>query len=240
MNSDTLKRTTDFNALVEVEGLNKTYTTEAGEFQVLKNVNLTLHPGEMVSIMGPSGSGKSSLLFILGLFQPPSGGRYRVTGRDVLALDRAEQADFRRNSIGFVFQSCDLLDHSTVFENLEFPLIYGGVAKADRPDMIREALNRVNLGHRIYHPANFLSGGERQRVAVARALVNDPPFILADEPTGQLDTKNGKMVMDHFEHIVQESGKAVLVVTHDPEVGQRCHRLCVLRDGELHESPSGN
>lgn len=238
MSSDTVKRKAYPDALVEVIGLNKTYTTEAGEFEVLSDVNLTLGPGEMVAIMGPSGSGKSSLLFILGLFQPPTGGIYRVTGRDVLNLDRTQQADFRRNRIGFVFQSCDLLDHSTVFENLEFPLIYGGVEKADRPEMILEALNRVNLGHRIYHPANFLSGGERQRVAVARALVNDPPFILADEPTGQLDTKNGKMIMDHFQHIVEESGKAILVVTHDPEVGRRCQRICVLRDGELHEEPS--
>ena len=219
--------------VVEVASLTKTYHTPGGDIQVLKDVNLLLDEGEMVAIMGPSGSGKSSLMFILGLFQPPTSGQYLVTGQDVLSLDRDAQADFRSTRMGFVFQSCDLLDNSTVFENLEFPLIYRGVEPGLRGKMVQEALDRVGLGHRIRHPANYLSGGERQRVAVARALVNDPPFILADEPTGQLDFTNSQKVMEHFTYLVEEVGKAVLVVTHDPAVAQKCHRTYVLREGML-------
>lgn len=219
--------------VVEVVNLTKTYHTPGGDIQVLKDVNLLLDAGEMVAIMGPSGSGKSSLMFILGLFQPPTSGQYLVTGEDVLSLDRDAQAEFRSTKMGFVFQSCDLLDNSTVFENLEFPLIYRGVEPGRRGDMVKEALDRVGLAHRIKHPANYLSGGERQRVAVARALVNDPPFILADEPTGQLDFKNSQKVMEHFTYLVREVGKAVLVVTHDPAVAQKCERTYVLREGML-------
>jgi putative ABC transport system ATP-binding protein len=222
--------------VVEVKRLSKTYHTPGGEIQVLKSVNLFLLQGEMVAIMGPSGSGKSSLMFILGLFQPPSSGEYLVTGQDVLSLDANAQADFRSTKMGFVFQSCDLLENSTVYENLEFPLMYRGLERKDRGPLIREALKRVGLAHRIKHPANYLSGGERQRVAVARSLVNDPPFILADEPTGQLDAKNSQMVMGHFQHLVENDRKAVLIVTHDPAVAKCCHRICVLREGMLHEA----
>jgi putative ABC transport system ATP-binding protein len=148
-------------------------------------------------------------------------------------LDRTSQAEFRRRQVGFVFQSCDLLENSTVYENLEFPLIYAGVDRRDRSDRIISALERVNLGHRLYHSANHLSGGERQRVAVARALVNEPQVILADEPTGQLDRDNGHLIMDHFEEIVATGETAVVVVTHDQEIAARCSRINVLTDGIL-------
>jgi len=220
--------------LIQVTDLTKTYHNGAGPIEVLRDVNLVVCPGEMVAVMGPSGSGKSTLLYILGLLQAPSSGSYRWEGTDILSLDRVQQAEFRRRRLGFVFQSCDLLENSNVYENLEFPLIYEGVDKQERPPRILEALERVNLGHRLYHSANLLSGGERQRVAVARALVNRPQLILADEPTGQLDRRHGHLIMEHFEEIVAGTETAVVVVTHDPEIGARCTRVCPMEDGVLY------
>ncbi|MGB7913482.1 MAG: ABC transporter ATP-binding protein [Desulfobaccales bacterium] len=222
-------------ALIHISNLTKNYQTDAGAIQVLKSVNLQIYPGEIVAVMGPSGSGKSTLLFILGIFISPTQGAYILGGEDVLRLDRDAQAEFRRNRVGFVFQSCDLLEHSTVYENLEYPLIYAGVDRRDRPGRITSALEMVNLGHRIHHSSNQLSGGERQRVAVARALVNQPQFILADEPTGQLDRSHGHRIMDHFAEIVKSGQTSVLVVTHDPEMAARCTRVCSIKDGILYE-----
>lgn len=222
-------------ALIEVSQLSKNYANGAGIIPVLREVNLKVYPGEMIAVMGPSGCGKSTLLFILGLFLQPTQGSYRLAGRDVLAIDRAAQAEFRRQQVGFVFQTCDLLENSTVYENLEFPLIYNGVERRERPAKIAAALEMVNLGNRIHHASNHLSGGERQRVAVARALVNSPRVILADEPTGQLDRQHGHLVMDHFVEIVRQGTASVMVVTHDPEIAARCTRVCSLEDGVLHE-----
>ncbi len=222
-------------ALIQVSELTKTYQTEAGTINVLKDVSLKVYPGEIVAVMGPSGSGKSTFLFILGIFISPTRGSYILGGQDVLRLDRNAQAEFRRNRVGFVFQSCDLLENSTVYENLEFPLIYAGIDRRERPARIAAALDLVNLGHRIHHSSNRLSGGERQRVAVARALVNQPQVILADEPTGQLDRSHGHQVMDHFAEIVNHSQTSVVVVTHDPEMAARCTRICSMKDGILYE-----
>jgi ABC-type lipoprotein export system ATPase subunit len=222
-------------ALIKVTDLYKTYDNGIDLIHVLRDINLKVYPGEIVAIMGPSGSGKSTLLFILGIFLLPSSGSYFLGGQDVLGLDRTGQAEFRRNRVGFVFQSCDLLENSTVYENLEFPLIYAGVERRDRPERITAALERVNLGHRMHHSSNRLSGGERQRVAVARALVNQPQVILADEPTGQLDRSHGHQVMDHFGKIVSDGKTAMIVVTHDPEMAARCTRICSIRDGVLYE-----
>ncbi len=222
-------------ALIKVTDLSKTYDNGVDLIHVLRDINLKVYPGEIVAIMGPSGSGKSTLLFILGIFLLPSSGSYFLGGQDVLGLDRAAQAEFRRSRVGFVFQSCDLLENSTVYENLEFPLIYAGVERRDRPERIITALERVNLGHRMHHSSNRLSGGERQRVAVARALVNQPQVILADEPTGQLDRSHGHLVMDHFGEIVSDGKTAMVVVTHDPEMAARCTRICSIRDGVLYE-----
>jgi len=219
-------------SLIQARQLTMTYPNGAGDIQVLRGVSVSLHPGEMLAIMGPSGSGKSTLLYILGLLLKPTGGSYWLAGEDVLALDRRAQALCRRERLGFVFQTCDLLENSTVYENLEFPLIYAGVSPRERRERILMALEQVNLGHRLRHAANRLSGGERQRVAVARALVNRPQVILADEPTGQLDHRQGHLVMDHFE-AVAERGTGIIVVTHDPEIAARCHRIYPLRDGRL-------
>ncbi len=221
--------------LINVSDLAKSYSNGAGGIPVLREVNLEVYHGEMVAVTGPSGCGKSTLLFILGLFLSPSGGSYYFAGEDVLAFDRSAQAEFRRKRVGFVFQTADLLENSIVYENLEFPLIYAGADRPERRDRISEALNLVNLAHRINHPANHLSGGERQRVSVARALVNKPQVILADEPTGQLDRKNTQLIMGHFQRIVTEAETAVIVVSHDPEVASRCSRIYLLEDGILKE-----
>jgi putative ABC transport system ATP-binding protein len=222
-------------ALIQITGLEKSYANGAGLIQVLRSIDLEVYPGEMAAVMGPSGSGKTTLLFILGLFLQPTKGSYRLAGRNVLKLDRSSQAEFRRQQVGFVFQGCDLLENSTVYENLEFPLIYAGVDRRERPARIIAALNQVNLGHRIHHAANHLSGGERQRVAVARALVNQPQVILADEPTGQLDQSQSHLIMDHFQDIVTKGDTAIVVVTHDPEIAARCTRIWFLEDGVLFE-----
>ncbi len=224
------------SVLIQVSDLMKAYGNDTTDIPVLRGVNMKIRRGEMVAVTGPSGCGKSTLLFILGLFLFPSEGSYYFAGRDVLALSRSGQAEFRRKQVGFVFQTADLLENSTVYENLEFPLIYANVNQRKRPGMISEALELVNLSHRIRHPANHLSGGEKQRVAVARALVNRPQVILADEPTGQLDRDNTQFIMDYFERIVTEAHTTLIVVTHDPQVAARCKRNYVLENGVIKEA----
>ena len=219
--------------VIDIQHLTKNYVTGPETIPVLKDINLQVRRGEMVAIMGPSGSGKSTLLFILGIFQPPTAGTYKVSGIDVLSLSRDAQAIFRREKMGFVFQSCDLLENSTVYENLELPLISTGVKRGERADKIMEALHRVNLEHRVRQPSNRLSGGERQRVAIARALVNEPEFILADEPTGQLDQANSERIMDYFVKITDQARVAMVVVTHDAATADRCSRKSLLAGGEL-------
>ncbi|MCP4666674.1 MAG: ABC transporter ATP-binding protein [Deltaproteobacteria bacterium] len=222
---------TPSDALISVADLVKTYENGAVGIPVIRDVNLQVFQGEIVAVTGPSGCGKSTLLFMLGLFLSPTAGTYHFGGEDVLTLGRSDQAEFRRSRVGFVFQTSDLLENSTVYENLEYPLIYAGVPQGERSHRIEAALKLVNLRHRIRHPANHLSGGERQRVAVARALVNRPQVILADEPTGQLDRDNTRIIMDHFEGIAAEGDTAVILVTHDPQVAARCTRVCILEDG---------
>jgi putative ABC transport system ATP-binding protein len=221
--------------LIQVKDLGQDYPDGANVLNILKEINLEVKAGEILAIMGPSGSGKSTLLFILGLLLKPSRGAYYLLGKDVMHFDRAQQSAYRRQCLGFVFQSCDLIESSTVYENLEFPLIYAGVEKKRRPEWIAAALERVNLGHRIYHRTNRLSGGEQQRVAVARALVNHPRIILADEPTGHLDRANGQLVKGHFEEFVAGGQNAVVIVTHDPDIADRCHRTYVLVDGRFQQ-----
>jgi putative ABC transport system ATP-binding protein len=231
--SDPATACTNGEPLVYVSGLTKQYRNGEAVVPVLHGVELSVFRGEMVAIMGASGSGKSTLLFILGLFLAPTEGVYRVLGEDVLKLDRTTQARFRRRFVGFVFQSCNLIENSTVYENLELPLIYAGVRRKERHPKIHDALARVNLSHRIHHPSNLLSGGEQQRVAVARAFVNSPQLILADEPTGQLDRKHGQIVMDYFRHFVADGTTAMMIVTHDPEVASYCNRVYRLDDGVI-------
>jgi putative ABC transport system ATP-binding protein len=234
MNEVTPKRTAPV-PLIQVSRLSKSYHNGHHQIPVLREVSFLVDRGEMVAVMGPSGSGKSTLLYILGLLLRPGGGTYYLGGEDVLSLDSAAQASCRRQRLGFVFQTCDLLENSLVCENLEFPLIYAGVKPQERVARIAAALKKVNLEHRLSHYANRLSGGEQQRVAVARALVNRPQVILADEPTGQLDRANAHLIMDHFQEIVSGGDTAIIVVTHNLEVTGRCSRTFFLRDGVLYE-----
>ncbi len=220
--------------LIKIRGMTKNYQTGNEEIEILKGIDLDVYPGEMIGIMGPSGMGKSTFLFILGLLHPPTSGSYIVDGEDVLKLNRSLQSRFRRQFAGFVFQSCNLFEHSTVYENLEYPLIYAGVERKKRPQMIYDALEMINMTHRLHHPTNRLSGGEQQRVSIARALVNRPRVIFADEPTGQLDHAHSKLVMTHFHEFIATMDTAMVLVTHDPEVGASCTRLLQLRDGNLH------
>lgn len=219
--------------LIQVKGLGQDYPDGSTTLKILKGIDLEVDKGEILAIMGPSGSGKSTLLYILGLLLKPSRGSYYLLGKDVLQFDRSRQSAYRRQCLGFVFQSCDLIESSTVYENLEFPLIYAEVERRRRAEMIAAALARVNLSHRIYHRTNRLSGGEQQRVAVARALVNQPRIILADEPTGHLDRANGQLVMEHFQEFVSGGQNAVVIVTHDPEISDQCHRTFVIADGRF-------
>lgn len=231
-----IKRLKSDDVVFEVKGLSKTYQSHDTPINALQDVNLIVRRGEMMSIVGPSGSGKSTLLFVLGLLLRPTKGRYHMLGRDVLSLNRKKQAALRRNYIGFVFQSSHMVESCSVYENMELPLIYADVAREKRSERIFGTLEQVHMAHRLHHPAVGLSGGERQRVGIARALVNRPEIILADEPTGQLDKDNAQNIMDCFEEIAAAGQSAVIVVTHDHLVAARCPRVCRLEDGVLYES----
>ncbi|MES9996767.1 ATP-binding cassette domain-containing protein [Desulfovibrio aminophilus] len=219
--------------IIVLRNLKKLYDSPAGAITVLKGIDLSIRSGEMVAIMGPSGCGKSTLLYILGLLQQATSGEFRLAGADILRLSPKEQAALRRDSIGFVLQSCNLFENTTVYENLEFPLIYGRMPRSRRRARIEEALAMVNLSQRMHQPSNMLSGGEQQRVAIARALINRPKILLADEPTGQLDRTTSKHVMASFKTIIRDHDTAMILVTHDPEVADQCDRACVLVDGTL-------
>lgn len=229
-----MSKTANETPIVRISGLNKTYTTVGGEeYPVLRGVNLELKPGEMTAIMGPSGCGKSSMLYILGLLAPPTTGSYSLMGQEMFGLSSRAQAAVRRESLGFILQSCNLFDNSTVYENLEYPLIYTRFPREKREEVVGKALKKVGLSHRIHHRTNQLSGGEQQRVAIARALVNRPCVLLADEPTGQLDSKTGEMVMDYFRQIVLEHDTTMLIVTHDVAVAKKCTHVYHMREGLL-------
>ncbi len=219
--------------ILEAHAIAKEFQVAAGAINALRHVDLIVERGEMVALMGPSGVGKSTLLFILGLLMAPTRGSYQLMGRDMLNLNRAEQARVRRQTIGFVFQTSDMVESNTVCENLEFPLIYAGVPRQERRQLIETALEKVGMVYRLDQRASHLSGGERQRAAIARALVNKPELVLADEPTGQLDAANAAKVTDCFEMIASELKTAVIIATHDPLVADRCHRVCPIKDGVL-------
>lgn len=225
--------------MLVVKNVKKSYETDAGPVRVLKGVNLEVNSGELVAIMGPSGCGKSTLLNILGLFHQPDSGAYIVDSKDVFKMSRREQANFRRKYVGFVLQAANLLENTTVYENLEFPLIYSGMKSRLRRDMIEKALSIVGLDHRINHPSKYLSGGEQQRVAIARALVGQPKIILGDEPTGQLDRKNSKMIMEYFQRVATNAETGMIIVTHDRGVARDCSKVYNLQNGILEEVSVG-
>lgn len=200
------------------------------EVQALRGINLTIHKGEYVALMGPSGSGKSTLMNILGCLDTPSSGKYMLNGIDVSSMDDDELAEIRNKEIGFVFQTFNLLPRSTALDNVALPLVYAGLSKSEREHRALEALTNVGLADRVDHKPNELSGGQRQRVAIARALINTPSIILADEPTGNLDTKTSYEIMELMEAI-HAQGNTVIVVTHEEDIARRAKRIVRLRDG---------
>lgn len=224
--------------IIRIEGLKKFYNLGTQQVKALNGVDLSIYGNEYVAIMGPSGSGKSTLMNILGCLDTPSGGKYILNGTDVSQMGDGELAQVRNSEIGFVFQSFNLLPRYTSLENVALPLIYSGVPRHIREKKAREALESVGLGERMEHKPAELSGGQRQRVAVARALINNPSIILADEPTGNLDTKTSIEIMRLFEEIYKK-GNTVILVTHEEDIAQHARRIIRLRDGVI-ESDTTN
>ena len=216
--------------LISIEHLNKTYIMGTEKVEALKDVSINIEKGEYVALMGPSGSGKSTLMNLLGCLDSPSRGQYWLNGKEVSTMEDSELAEVRNKDIGFVFQTFNLLPRLSALENVALPLVYAGVNREDRLAKARKVLEAVGLGDRVTHKPNELSGGQRQRVAVARALVNDPAIILADEPTGNLDTKTSYEIMSLFEEI-HKAGNTVILVTHEQDIAMHAHRIIRLRDG---------
>lgn len=220
--------------IIQCAGLGKTYTSGKLEVHALKGVDLEVHRNEFVAIMGPSGSGKSTLMNLLGCLDTPSFGSYRLNRTEVANLDDDDLAAVRNQEIGFVFQTFNLLARATALHNVELPLIYAGMSSRKRHEKSMRALERVNLGHRWDHRPNELSGGERQRVAVARALVNDPAIVLADEPTGNLDSRTSYEIMGLFVEL-HEAGQTIILVTHEDDIARYAHRVVRVLDGRIVE-----
>ncbi len=217
--------------MIEVENVNKIYQLGETEVRALDGVSLRIEKGEMTAIMGPSGSGKSTLMAILGCLDVPTSGVYRLDGTNVENMSDDQLADVRSRKIGFVFQQFNLLPRTTALENVMLPLTYSGVRGRERRELAAEALNKVGLGDRMHHRPNELSGGEQQRVAIARALANNPAILLADEPTGALDSKTGAEIIGLFQRLHREFGQTVIYVTHDPFIARHTRRVVRLADG---------
>lgn len=220
------------NNLIELKNVRKTYQLGKLSLDALSIPELHLQSGEYVAILGPSGSGKSTLMNLLGCLDAPSSGSYFLQGREVGKLSRNELAKIRNQQIGFVFQSFNLLDYATALENVSLPLIYGGISLSERENRARELLEKVGLGNRLHHRPNELSGGQSQRVAIARSLAMNPSLILADEPTGNLDSRSGEQVIHLFEECVSE-GKTIIIVTHDLSLAKRAQRIIRILDGHI-------
>jgi len=229
--------TAEDRALIEVEGLTKRYMMGSQEVWALDGVTLSIEEGEYVAVMGPSGSGKSTLMNMLGCLDTPTGGTYHLRGEDVSTFSDNELAEIRNREIGFVFQTFNLLPRVNCLRNAELPLIYAGMSKRERRERAAEVLESVGLGDRLDHRPNELSGGQRQRVATARALVNRPSLLLADEPTGNLDTETGSEIMQLLEALHRQ-GNTILLVTHEENIARHARRIIHLRDGRLERDES--
>ena len=222
--------------MIEVKNITKVYSTGDVEFAALGGVSFNIKDGEFVAIMGPSGSGKSTLMHILGCLDVPTSGKYFLDGKDVSTLSEDELADIRKNKIGFVFQTFNLLPRTSVLKNTILPLIYSGVNREQRETIAKTALESVGLDKEHFHSlSNQLSGGQIQRVAIARALVNNPTLILADEPTGNLDSKTGEVVLGTFEKLNQEQGRTIILITHEHDVAEHAKRIIHIKDGLIIE-----
>lgn len=233
----TIMNTLSAKHVIELEGISRVYTTDEVETHALADVGFKILKGEYVAISGPSGCGKSTLLSILGLLDSPTSGTYLLNEQPVESLPLSQRARLRNREIGFIFQSFNLIGDLTVYENIELPLTYRGLVSDERKKCVREALERVGMGHREKHLPSQLSGGQQQRVAVARALAGHPAVLLADEPTGNLDSKNGEAVMELLSHL-HKSGATILVVTHDNRFAGHAERTIHLFDGRLVDGPT--
>jgi len=218
--------------VIKTEALTKVYEMGAEQVHALRGVDAEIRKGEYVAIMGPSGSGKSTLMNLIGCLDSPTSGKYWLAGRLVSDLDDDELAYIRNKEIGFVFQTFNLLPRATALHNVELPLIYNGTPAEDRIEKAKKALERVDLTDRMSHKPNELSGGQRQRVAIARALVNNPSIVLADEPTGNLDSKTGEEIMALFENL-HGQGNTIILVTHENDIARHAHRIIHIRDGKI-------
>ena len=218
--------------LITLKNLCKSYSMGETIVHALKNVNLSIHRGEYIAILGPSGSGKSTLMNMLGCLDTPSDGSYHLQGEDVSRLSRNELAEIRNRKVGFIFQSFNLLDYANALDNVSLPLVFRGTATKERARRAEKLLEKVGLGDRMHHKPKELSGGQRQRVAIARALVTDPDIILADEPTGNLDSQSGAEIINLFEELTSQ-GKTLIIVTHDINVAKRTRRILHIKDGLL-------
>ena len=216
--------------LISIKSLNKTYIMGEEKVEALKDVTLNIEKNEYVALMGPSGSGKSTLMNLVGCLDSPTRGEYWLNGTEVSTMDDSDLAEVRNKEIGFVFQTFNLMPRLSALENVALPLVYAGVSREERLEKARKTLESVGLGDRVTHKPNELSGGQRQRVAIARALVNNPSIILADEPTGNLDTKTSYEIMGLFEQI-HKAGNTVILVTHEQDIAMHAHRIVRLRDG---------
>jgi putative ABC transport system ATP-binding protein len=224
--------TSTFGPLIQAEDLWRTYQMGAEEIHALRGVTFTVPKGEYVAIMGPSGSGKSTLMNLIGCLDTPTRGRYVLRGKVVSEMDDDDLAAIRNREIGFVFQTFNLLPRATALHNVELPLVYAGLGKEERLAQARRALEMVDLGDRVAHKPNELSGGQRQRVAIARALVMSPSILLADEPTGNLDTATGEEIMRLFEKLHRD-GHTIILVTHERDIAEHAHRTIHIRDGKI-------
>ena len=218
------------SSIIETQHIAKTYRMGGEKVHALQDISIQVDRGEYVAFMGPSGSGKSTLMIIVGCLDTPTSGTYILNNNNVSDLSESDLATIRNKEIGFVFQTFNLLPRSTALDNVALPLIYAGIGKADRHERAMEVLSSVGLGDRAYHKPNELSGGQRQRVAIARALINNPSIILADEPTGNLDTKTSYDVMDLFQDL-HDQGNTIIMVTHEDDIAHYAHRIIRLKDG---------
>ncbi|HKS25465.1 MAG TPA: ABC transporter ATP-binding protein [Thermoanaerobaculia bacterium] len=218
--------------IISMENIRKVYDTGKVTVEALKGIDLHIGKGEMVAIVGPSGSGKSTLMNLVGCLDTPTSGKYELAGENVAGVTRDQLADIRNRRVGFVFQNFNLLPHITAQENVELPMLFGGIASGERRERAAELLTRVGLGERLDHKPTELSGGQMQRVAIARALAMDPDIVLADEPTGNLDSSAGTDIMSLFEDL-WKAGRTLVVITHDPALAKRASRMVEIRDGRI-------
>ncbi len=228
----------DTTSIIQIEHIAKVYEMGDEQVHALRDVSLTINANEYIALMGPSGSGKSTLMNMLGCLDTPSSGSYLFNGENVSEMSDDDLAEIRNREIGFVFQTFNLLPRATALQNVELPLVYSGMSKRDRMDRAAQALQRVGLENRMDHKPNELSGGQRQRVAIARALVTDPAIILADEPTGNLDSRTGQDIMALFDEL-WKAGNTIILVTHEEDIARHAHRIVRLRDGKI-ESDTEN